>query len=102
MAAQLNCSKSLYYRVLTIREIEDLDQMEIKEDEEESGEEGETSCIPPKEAEMVLIRRVLHASEAPLEASQREQSFHSRCKVANVINVLGIVSFFEIFFVLSV
>ena len=58
--------------------------MEVEEDEEEgSVEEGETSYLPPEEAEMLMIRRVLHATESTSDASQREQIFHSRCKVAN-------------------
>jgi len=58
--------------------------MEVEEDEEEdSAEEGETSYLPPKEGEMLIIRRVLHATEAPPKANQGEQIFHSRCKVAN-------------------
>jgi len=69
--------------VLTIRHIEDLDHMEVEEDEEESADEGETSYLPPEDGEMLMIKRVLHASEAPLEANQREQIFHSRCKEAD-------------------
>ena len=61
-------------RVLTIREIKELDHMEVEEDEEENS---------PKEGEMLMIRRFLHATEALPEANQREQIFHSRCKVAN-------------------
>ena len=58
--------------------------MDIEEDEEEeSADEGETSYLPPEEGEMLMIKRVLHATEAPLEVNQREQIFHSRCKVAN-------------------
>jgi len=58
--------------------------MEVEEDEEEdSHEEGEASYLPPEEGEMLMIRRVLHATEAPPEVSQIEQIFHSRCKVAN-------------------
>ena len=55
--------------------------MEAKEDEEES-DEGETSYLPPK-GEMLMIKRVLHATETSLEANQREQIFHSRCKVVS-------------------
>jgi len=69
-------------RVIIIREIEDLDQMKVEEDEEESDEEGETSYLPLKEGEMLMIKRVLHATKAPPEASQGEQIFHLRCKVA--------------------
>ena len=57
-------------RVLIIREIEGLDHIEVEEDEEEdSPEEGETSYLPPKEGEMLLIRRVLHATEAQPDVS---------------------------------
>jgi len=53
--------------VLTIREIEELDHVEVEEDEEEdSAEEGETSYLSPEEGEMLMIRRVLHTTEAPL------------------------------------
>ena len=70
--------------MLTIREIEELDHMEVEEDEEEDlAEEDATSYLPPEEGEMLMIRRVLHATENTSNASQREQIFHSRCKVAN-------------------
>jgi len=46
-------------------------------------DKGETSYLPPKEGEMLMIKRVLHSTEAPSEANQREQIFHSRCKVTN-------------------
>jgi len=52
-----------------------LDQIEVEEDEEESNEEGEASYLPPEEGEMLMIKRALHATEAPPEASQREQIF---------------------------
>jgi len=68
-------------RVLTIRELEDLDNMEIEGDEEQSGEEGETCDLPPKEGKMLMIKRVHHATKASSESNQREQVFHSRCKV---------------------
>jgi len=70
-------------KVLTIKEIEDLDKMEIEEDEKESKEEEENFYLPPEEEEMLMIKRVPHAIEALPEANQREQIFHSRCKVAN-------------------
>ena len=38
--------------------------MKIEEDEEESGDEGETSYLPPEEGEMLMI--VLHATDVPL------------------------------------
>jgi len=53
-------------RVLTIKGIEELDHIEVEKDEEEDSlEEGETSYLPHKEGEMLMIRRVLHATEAP-------------------------------------
>jgi len=57
--------------------------MEIEEAKKESDEEGETSYLPPKEGEMLMIKRVLHTTEALLEASQREQIFHLTCKIAS-------------------
>jgi len=57
--------------------------MEIEVDEEESEEEGKTSYLPIEEGEMLMIKRVLHVIEALSEANQREQIFHSRCKVVN-------------------
>jgi len=78
---QIDCPNR---RVFTIKEIEELDHMEVEDDEEEdSPEEGETSYLPPEESEMLMIRKVLHATEAPPEDNQMEQIFHSRCKVAN-------------------
>jgi len=71
-------------RVLTIRKIKELDHIEVEEDEEkDSPDEGESSYLPPEKGEMLMIRRVLHATEAPSEVSQREQIFHPRRKVAN-------------------
>jgi len=61
--------------------------MEVEEDEEEdSPEEGKTSYLLPEESEMLMIRRVLHATKAPPEANQREQIFHSRCKAIKHAN----------------
>ena len=57
--------------------------MEVEEDEEYSGDEGETSYLPPKEGEMLVIKRVLHTTKVPLVANQKEQIFYSRYKVAN-------------------
>ena len=57
--------------------------MEVEEDEEESNKEGEKSYLPSKEGELLMLKRVLHATEAQLDANQREQIFHSRCKVAS-------------------
>ena len=54
--------------------------MEAEEEEEDSTDEGETSSLRPKEGEMLMIKRVLHAIEAPPEANQREQIFHSRAR----------------------
>ena len=56
--------------------------MEVEEDEEVY-DEGETSYLPPEDGEMLMIRRLLHATEAPYKVSQREHILHSRCKVAN-------------------
>ena len=77
---QVDC---LNRRVLTIREIENLDQMEVEEDKEELDTEGETSYLPSEEGAMLMIKKVLHAIEVPPEANQMEQIFHSRCKVAH-------------------
>ena len=55
----------------------------MEEDEEELDEEGKTLYLAPEEGEMLMIKRLLHATDAPSEASKREQIFHSRCKVAN-------------------
>ena len=62
-------------RVLIIKKIEDLDQIETEVDEEESEEESDTSYLLPEEKEMLMIKRVSHAIEALPEANQREQIF---------------------------
>jgi len=54
--------------------------MEVEEDKEESGDEGETSYSPLEDGEMLMIKKLIHT---PLEANQMEQIFHSKCKVAN-------------------
>ena len=46
--------------------------MEVEEDKEESAYERETAYLSPEEGEMLIIKRVLHATEVPLEANQRE------------------------------
>ena len=81
------CSQANYpnRRVLIIREIEDLDHMKIEQDEDASDEEGEALNLPPEEGEMLMIGRVPHATKVPREAGQREQIFHSRCKLADKI-----------------
>jgi len=55
--------------------------MEIEEDEQQYSEEGETSHLPLEKGVMLIIKRLFHGAEAPTEASQREQIFHSKCKV---------------------
>jgi len=70
-------------RVLTIREIEGLDHMEVKEDKQGTADEGEISYLPLEEGEMLMIKGVLHATEALQETNQREQIFHSRCKAVD-------------------
>jgi len=70
-------------RLLTVIEIEELDQTMVEKDEEESNEEAETSYLPLEEGEMLMIKRVIHATKVPPKARQREQIFHPRCKVAH-------------------
>jgi len=58
-------------RVLTIREIKDLDHTEIQEDEEVSVEEGEAFYLLPEGGKMLMIKRVLHANKNAPKANQR-------------------------------
>ena len=44
---------------------------------------GETTYLTLEEGEMLMIKRVLHATKDVLEANQRKHIFYSRCKVAN-------------------
>jgi len=58
--------------------------MEVEENKEkESANEDETSYLALEEREMLMIKRVLHATEALPEANEREQIFYSKCKVAS-------------------
>ena len=74
-------------RVLTIKEIDELGHMEVESDEseEEVLEDEEDPTYQPEEGDVLMIKRVLHTKEAISDSNQREQIFHSRCKVLNKV-----------------
>jgi len=71
-------------RALTIKMIEEVDQIVIKPSEEETEEEQEATILTPEVSEFLVLNRVLHTMESPKEESQRELIFHSR-KVCSLI-----------------
>jgi len=64
--------------------VEEIQALEEKTSEEEFEEEDHTIATPDV-GELLVIRRVLHAKEVPLEPTQREQIFHSRCTIGGKV-----------------
>jgi len=60
--------------------------------EEETSEvefvEEDQTVITPDVGELLVIRRALHAKEVPLEPSQREQIFYTRC-IIGAVNLIS-------------
>ena len=63
-------------RTLTIREVGEIQTIEEKASEEDFQDEDHT-LITPDVGVRLIIRRVLHAKEAPFAFSQKEQIFHT-------------------------
>ena len=60
--------------------MEEIQALEEETSEEEFEEEDHT-LFTPDVGELLVIRRALHAKEVPLEPTQREQIFHTRCTI---------------------
>ena len=65
-------------RVLTLKQIEEIDQFASTLDEEEEVEEDAEMVLAPDVGELIVLRRILHVKESYKEESQREHIFHSR------------------------
>jgi len=74
---QMDCPNR---KTLSIREVEDIQALEEETREEEFEEEDHT-ILTLDVGKLLVIRRSLHAKEVPLEPSQREQIFHTRCTI---------------------
>ena len=66
---------------LTIKQIEEINQIVIKPYDEEAEKEEEDTILAPKVGEFLVLKRVLHTIEIPMEENQRELIFHSRCAI---------------------
>jgi len=68
-------------RVLTLREMEEIDQFALELIMEGEEEEETATVLTPDVGEMLVLQRILHAKEGLKEESQREHIFHSRCTI---------------------
>jgi len=71
-------------RTLSIREVEEIQAIEGEESKEEYKEEDHT-LLTPDVRELLVIQKVRHAKEVPLEPSQREQILHTRCTIGGKV-----------------
>lgn len=68
-------------RIMTIREVDEINQ-EIENDDEDPGDTEEETFLDADHGESLMMKRVLHAIETPKEnEEQREQIFHTRCTI---------------------
>ena len=69
-------------RVLTLKEMEEIDCLasELVEEEEEEEEET-TTVLTPDVGDLLILQRILHAKEGMREENQRDHIFHSRCTI---------------------
>ena len=74
---QVDCPNQ---RTLSIREVKEIQALEEETSEEEFDEEDHTT-VTSDVGELLVIRKALHAKEVPLEPTQREQIFHTRCTI---------------------
>ena len=68
-------------RVLTLKEIGEIDHLTSELVEEEIQEEETVTVLTPDVGELLVLQRILHAKEGLKEENQREHIFHSRCTV---------------------
>jgi len=71
-------------RTLSIIKLEEIQAIEEKKSEEKH-EEDDHALVTPGVGELLVIRRALHAKEVPLEPSQREQIFYTRCTITGKV-----------------
>jgi len=63
-------------RTLSIRKVKEIQAIEEAESKEEYKEDDHT-LVTRDVRKLLVIRRVIHAKEVPVELSQREQIFHT-------------------------
>jgi len=68
-------------RVLTLKEMEEIDCLASELVEEEEEEEETTTVLTPDVGELLVLQRILHANEGMREENQRDHIFHSRCNI---------------------
>jgi len=78
---QVDCPNQ---RTLFSIEIEEIQGLEEETSEEECKEEYHT-VVTTDVGALLVIRRALHAEEVPLEPTQREQIFHTRCTIGDKV-----------------
>ena len=72
-------------RVLTLKEMEEIDQLTTSLEEEREKEGEETTVLAPDVGDLLVIERVLHTQGKAEEKDQREHIFHSRCTIQDKI-----------------
>jgi len=72
-------------RTFSIVEVEEIQAVEEEKEDEEEYEEDELTLVTPHVGELLMIRRVLHAKEVPLEQRQRELIFHTQCTIGGKV-----------------
>ena len=68
-------------RALTIKEIEEIDQIIIEPYKKELEEEEEDTILAPEVGEFLVLKRALHTMEVLMEENQRKLIFHSWCAI---------------------
>ena len=68
-------------RVLTLREMEEIDCLASELVEKEDEVEEATTVLTPDVGELLVLQRILHAKEGTREEYQRDHIFHSRCTI---------------------
>ena len=67
--------------MLSLKEIEEIDQFASTLEEEEEKEEELVTVLAPNMGELLVLQRILHAGDTSKEESQMEHIFHSRCTI---------------------
>jgi len=75
---QANCPNR---RVLTLREMEEIDQFALELTVEEEEEEEPATVLTSDVGELLVLQRILHVKEGGREDNQREHILHSRCTI---------------------
>jgi len=68
-------------RVLTLKEIEEIDCLASELVEEEETEEEIATVLIPDMGELLVLQRILHTTEGKSEENRRDHIFRSRCTI---------------------